>query len=255
MERALVCVSFGTAQAQGRTDLEGVENALRAAAPDRLFVRAYASPAVRARLRQQGTEVPGLPEVLGQLAARGVADVAVQPTHLLYGGEYEKLQAETARWKGCFAGLRLGEPLLADTSDLLAVAGAVGRAWPPVPGEALVLMGHGARQQAGMVYPALQSAFTLQGRRDVFVAVPRGWPTLEALLPALQAGGWRQVHLVPLLLSAGGHACRDMAGEEPGSLRQQLLAAGFTVRCTLQGLGCLPEIRQLYCEKLARILE
>lgn len=255
MKKALVCVSFGTGAESGRADLQAVEAALQAAAPDRLFTRACASPAVRAILRARGVASVGLSEALEALAARGVEDVAVQPAYLLYGGEYDKIRAETARWQGCFACLRLGEPLLAGTEDLQRVAQALAEAWPPVPGEALILMGHGTPHFAGMAYAALQSAFALQGRRDVFVVVPRGWPTLEAILPALRAGGYGAAHLVPLLLTAGAHACRDMAGEAPGSLKRQLQAAGLSVRCTLQGLGSLTAIQRLYCEKLARLLE
>lgn len=255
MKKALVCVSFGTGAESGRADLQAVEAALQAAAPDRLFTRVCASPAVRAILRARGVASVGLSEALEALAARSVEDVAVQPAYLLYGGEYDKIRAETARWQGCFACLRLGEPLLAGAEDLQRVAQALAEAWPPVPGEALILMGHGTPHFAGMAYAALQSAFALQGRRDVFVVVPRGWPTLENVLPALRAGGYGAAHLVPLLLTAGAHACRDMAGEAPGSLKRQLRAAGLSVRCTLQGLGSLTAVQRLYCEKLARLLE
>ena len=63
------------------------------------------------------------------------------------------------------------------------------------------------------------------------------------------------MHLVPLLLVAGDHACHDMAGDDPESWKSQLEVAGFTVRCTLEGLGRLPGIQQLYCAKLKEILE
>ena len=86
MKKALVCVSFGTGAESGRADLQAVETALQAAAPDRLFTRACASPAVRAILRARGVASVGLSEALEALAARGVEDVAVQPAYLLYGG-------------------------------------------------------------------------------------------------------------------------------------------------------------------------
>lgn len=254
MKQALVCVSFGTLVENGRADLEAVETALRDAAPGRAFFRAYTSSIIRRRLQARGVAAQSLAEVLEMLAQRGFEDVCVQPTHLLCGYEYDKIKAETAEYQSRFARLLLGEPLLAGTQDLQAVAQAVAGIWPRTPGEALVLMGHGTDHFAGVVYPALQSAFALQDRDDVFVATVEGWPSLAEILPGLRARGYKSVHLAPLLLVAGDHACHDMAGDDPDSWKQQLQAEGLSVRCTLQGLGRQPRFQQLYREKLDRML-
>lgn len=255
MKQALVCVSFGTTVANGRADLSAVENALRAAAPDYRFACAWTSRIIRKRLAAKGEMVDSLPEALEKLLAEGYADVTVQPTHLLYGYEYDKIKSEIAPYKEHFARLVLRRPLLADTEDLQAVAAVLGQAYPAKSGEALLFMGHGTEHFAGVVYPALQSVFTLQERNDIFVATVEGWPNLAQMLPQLQNGGYRRVHLVPLLLVAGDHACHDMAGDDPESWKSQLEAAGFTVHCTLEGLGRLPGIQRLYCNKLKEILE
>lgn len=255
MKQALVCVSFGTTVANGRTDLMAVESALQQVAPDVPFFRALTSRIIRKRLAARGEVAHSLPEALETLAAAGYTDVAVQPTHLLYGYEYDKIKAEIAPYLARFSRLVLGNPLLADTHDLQAVAEALGKVYPARPEEALILMGHGTEHFAGVVYPALQSTFALQGRTDTFVATVEGWPTLEDILPQICAAGYRKAHLVPLLLVAGDHACHDMAGETPDSWKSRLEAAGFTVRCTLEGLGRLPAIQQLYCDKLKEILE
>lgn len=81
------------------------------------------------------------------------------------------------------------------------------------------------------------------------MATLHGWPALDDVLPALHAAGNRRVHLMPFLLGAGAHACRNLAGQDPASWQTRLRAAGFTVRCTLRGLGSLPGIQQLYCQK------
>ena len=255
MKQALVCVSFGTTVANGRKDLLAVEQVLQAAAPERQFICAWTSRIIRKRLAAQGESVNSLPEVLEQLASDGYTDVAVQPTHLLYGYEYDKIKAEIAPYTARFSRLALGKPLLADTGDLQRVAGILNKAYPAKPQEALLLMGHGTEHFAGVVYPALQSVFTLQGQTGVFVAAVEGWPGLEQVLPQIHGAGYRKVHLVPLLLVAGDHACKDMAGPSPESWKNQLEKAGFTVRCTLEGLGRLPDIQQVYCDKLRELLE
>lgn len=255
MKQALVCVSFGTTLPKGRTDIIAVETALQRTAPERYFARAFTSGMIRKCLAAHREPVDGLSRSLDRLLEEKYTDVAVQPTHLLYGYEYDKIKAEISRYADRFFRLALGRPLLADANDLANVAGILDRAYPRRQGEILVLMGHGTEHFAGVVYPALQSTFTLQGIKDVLVATVEGWPGLDEILPQLQRSGCRRVHLAPLLLVAGDHACHDMAGSQPESWKNRLEAEGFSVRCTLEGLGRMPEIQQLYCNKLREILE
>lgn len=249
MQNALLCTGYGAVDPRPRADRAAVEAALQAAAPGWAFARAVTSPAMRARMAQNGLPADSATQALEKLAAAGCRTVVVQPTNLLYGQDYEALCAEAAAYAGKFEHLRVGEPLLACSADLAAAARAVAAACPPQPGETLLLAGHGAGRFAGVVYPALQGVFALQGRQDVLVAVLHGWPALDDVLPALHGTGSRRVHLMPFLLGAGAHACRDLAGPSPASWQTRLQAAGFTVRCTLQGLGSLPGIQQLYCQK------
>lgn len=255
MKKALVCVSFGTTLPNGRRDIAAVETRLQCTVPEQKFVRAFTSAIIRRRLAAQGEKVDSLSQVLERLLQEQFTDVLVQPTHLLYGYEYDKIKTEISQYTARFGKLVLGRPLLADVKDLADVAGILDRAYPRQPGEVLLLMGHGTEHFAGVVYPALQSIFALQGIKDVLVATVEGWPGLEEILPQLQKSGCHQVHLAPLLLVAGDHACHDMAGEQPDSWKSRLQAAGFPVRCTLEGLGRMPEIQQLYCNKLKEILE
>ena len=122
MKQALLAVSFGTSVPRARQDIEAVERVLAAGAPERAFCRAYTSPTIRRILAERGEPVPGLPEALEALAAAGVEDAAVQPTHLLYGFEYDKLKADAAAFAGRFARLALGRPLAADSESLRALA-------------------------------------------------------------------------------------------------------------------------------------
>ena len=139
MKQALLAVSFGTSVPRARQDIEAVERVLAAGAPERAFCRAYTSPTIRRILAERGEPVSGLPEALEALAAAGVEDVAVQPTHLLYGFEYDKLKADAAAFAGRFARLALGRPLAADSESLRALAACMVRRF-----------GHGARRQHGL---------------------------------------------------------------------------------------------------------
>ena len=47
-----------------------------------------------------------------------LSGVIVQPTHLLYGYEYDKLKVEAEALGGKFESLVVGRPLLANNSDI-----------------------------------------------------------------------------------------------------------------------------------------
>ena len=175
----------------------------------------------------------------------------MQPTHILYGHEYDKIKAEMAPWQGRFDTLRIGRPLLADTADIQTLTEALSQAYPPREDEALILFGHGTDHFANAVYPALQTSFQLAGREDVLIGTVEGWPVYEEISRQLKSGGRKCVHLVPLMLVAGDHAMNDMAGEEADSWASRLAAEGYTVRCTVQGLGLLPAVQGMYCAHTA----
>jgi sirohydrochlorin cobaltochelatase len=56
----------------------------------------------------------------------------------------------------------------------------------------------------------------------------------------------RKVTLVPLLFVAGDHARNDIAVDWKEALEKQ----GFTVEVSLEGLGEVPEIQDLYIKKI-----
>ena len=105
-----------------------------------------------------------------------------------------------------------------------------------------------------MAYPALQTALRLIGCENGFVGTVKGWPGYEEVLRQLEAGGYREVKLVPMLLASGGATFREMAGDGPDSWQARLKEAGFTVYPVFQGLGALPEVQQLYRTQLRRLI-
>lgn len=248
MKQALIVTSFGTSVPEARRSITAVENALERAAAGYTVLRAFTSPTIRRILAGRGEQVPSLTETLEQLCAGGVERVVVQPTHLLYGYEYDKLKAEAERFAGRFARLEVGRPLAADSRDILRLAEKLAEANPRREGAVTVYMGHGTEHFANAVYPALQTAFQLAGRSDILVGTVEGWPGLTDILR--QLGTPCQVRLLPLMLVAGDHARNDMAGD----WREAFEQAGHTVRCEFTGLGELAWVQEMYRDKLLEIL-
>lgn len=248
MRQALVMLSFGTTVPEARVSIEAVEKAMEAAAAGYTAVRAYTSPTVRRILAERGEKVPSLTEGLERLYGEGVSRVLVQPTHLLYGYEYDKLKAEAEKYSERFEKLVVGEPLLADKNDILRFAEEIARTCPQRQGEATVYMGHGTGHAANEVYPALQKSLNRAGRSDICIGTVEGWPGLAEVRQMLKAPC--RVRLTPLMLVAGDHARKDMAVVWKKALEQ----AGHSVHCGFTGLGELLWVQGMYRDKLMKIL-
>ena len=190
--KAVVIASFGTGVPEARGSITAVEAALSAAADGYICVRVFTSPAIRRILKGRGEDVPGLTEALEHLAAQGVRQVAVQPTHLLYGCEYDRLKAEAEALAGRFASLETGRPLLADSGSVRRFAQNLSRDHPAEEGTVTVFMGHGAGGFANEVYPAMQSALDTLGRSDLCIGAMKGRPDLDDILRRLEPGEERK---------------------------------------------------------------
>lgn len=254
-QKALVCASFGTTVPTAAADIAGVEQALAAAAPGWQLLRAYTSGMVRTALAGRGQPEDSVPEALARAAAAGCRRVLVQPTHFLWGVEYDKLKAQALAAAPGFDWLRVGRPLLDDTRDLRALAGAIGALYPAEPGRAVVLMGHGSAHRANVVYPALQGIFELQSRPDIRVGTVEGWPGLAEVCAALARSRASRVLLVPLMLVAGDHAQNDMAGPGPHSWCSVLAGQGYRVDWVRHGLGSEKAVQDLYAAHLRGVLQ
>ena len=250
MKKALLCVSFGTSVPEARAGIDAVARVLRDGFSDSVFELAFTSPTIRKILKSRGEEICSVPEAFEKLLEQGVTDVTVQPTHLLYGIEYDKIRDQVAIYRDKFQSVILGRPLVADTEDMKKLAEVLAQQYPPRDGEALVLFGHGTDHAYNAVYPAMQTAFNLMGRKDVIVGTVEGWPALADVMKELEEGRFRAVRLVPMMLVAGDHAMNDMAGQDEDSWKSVLEGKGYSVSCVMSGLGVLDCVQQMYLQHL-----
>ena len=58
-----------------------------------------------------------------------------------------------------------------------------------------------------------------------------------------------------MLLVAGDHSKNDMTGDEPDSLRGMLEQEGFEASWTLQGLGEISAVREIYVQRAKNAFE
>lgn len=256
MKKAILVVSFGTSYPDTlEKTILATENTIAAAFPGWEVRRAFTSSMIMKKLfRRDGVQIDNVAQAMAKLEAEGFTHVAVQPTHVMHGEEYEKLLKQLAPYRLRLQ-VQVGEPLLDKQADYEAVTSAL-LSWLPQPeeNEALVLMGHGTPHFANASYGQLEQ--NLQDACDrVYVATVEGYPTLERVMAQLaKRPEIRRITLAPFMLVAGDHARNDMAGSED-SWKQQLEEQGYDVTCILKGLGECPEIRELFVQHCREAVE
>ena len=249
MGKTILLAGFGTARWTDYAPAAGaLEGELAAAFPGWSVQRTFASCRLAAALTQQGHPTPHLPAALEALAAAGGA-LAVLPTYLAAGGEYAALVAQLAALRPRLPRLAVARPLLFSEEDCIQVARALAGGISLEEDEGLVLMAHGSRAAGVAPYRPLAAALPA---RVALGAMVSGGP--EAAGQQLLRAGYRRCALAPLLVCAGGHVRREMAGPGPDSWLSRLREMGLTVRPLCQGLAELPALRALYCRHLENAL-
>lgn len=245
----MLVASFGTTHEDTTAkNIAAIEQSVEAVLSGWDVGRVYTSNMVMRILEKRGAHVDNLSAALETARQQGVRRVAVAPTHLLYGEEYEKLPALAEPFSGSFDSLTIGKPLLASTEDLLEVVRVLSEAYPARAGRAVVFMGHGTVHYVNPVYAALQSMFRLAGREDIIMGTVEAYPAIEQVIQQVKQGGFTRALLAPFMLVAGDHAKNDMAGSDEDSWQSLLQAEGVEVEAVLKGLAEYPGILKLYTQ-------
>lgn len=247
-KKGILLVSFGTSYQETREKtIDALQRHVEAAFPEYAVFMAFTSAMVRNILKKRGMDVPDVKAALDAMQKAGIAEVVVQPTHLLHGIEYERMRKDLHSYWTAFDHLQVGRPLLSSTEDmkrvLHTVVEAVSEQIPSFKASetlsetALVLMGHGTHHFSNAVYPALNYIAGDMGYRHVYIGTVEGYPEVETMIESVKANGYRKVLLTPLMFVAGDHAQNDMASDEADSWKTLFEAAGFEVTCLVRGLG------------------
>ena len=192
-------------------------------------VESLSVPVFAACLSPKSAEVPSVSRILSQMAHSGFSPLFVQPMGLLAGENFQCLYSQvSALGRKLNEPVQIGRPLLSKEEDQKAIVRILSRL-PRSDGEALVLIGHGTAHPSGAAYPALQAMGETMGIPHWYVSTLRD---REALLTLLQRDGIRRALLVPLFLSFGFHARRDLSNRLSDFLQQN----GILTRCHPAGL-------------------
>ena len=240
---ALLTVCFGTADAD-RFDrcFAAVHRRAAAQGTYRMALLAVMSERVRAVLTAGGREVFSPQGALDILSHRGMHRVLVRSLFLSEGVEWERLHALCTEQSGRFERLDLTPPLLC--GDPAACAAALDCLFPPQPGGAVLLYGHGREAGENTPYLRLLSHLRARGRSDIFLALMHGRPDAGSAIKMMRDQGIAQVRLVFFMLCTGHHAREALA---PNGVAEQLRRAGIRTQAVDCELGGCPQFQQLFC--------
>lgn len=250
--KAILAVSFGTGcRKELDMTIGAIEKTIAAAFPDYSVCRAFTSRAVIGRLKEQGgLDVDDVEKALDRAADDGAAELIVQPTHLLEGHDYTELRKILKKKQGKFSRAAVGRPLLSSDADLDAVIRAVTDRTAGLGGKetAICLMGHGTEGEGNNVYARMQDKLERGGCGSYYIGVMESRPSLEEVLQMMEGRGYQKVVLMPLMVTAGHHARKEMAGDGKNSWKSVLESRGYEVRCVMEGLGQIPAVRNIYAD-------
>ena len=264
MKQAIVVVGFGVGdvQVKKRCIDSLLEDLSRSFSEDYDIYEAWTSDFLRRKMAKEGYIYPNLAGVLENLKAQSYEIVAVMPTHLTPGEEWQKkIMPVLKEYEAAFPHLGFMEPVLAAASpeDFASITEDIQTFFQLedlTAGEELVLMGHGSPHYHNPIYEYLQS-FADKQKWPVHIGVvePEDYPNQQDVIDRLLAKGCQKVYLRPLLLAGGNHATYDLAGKQEDSWKNRLSQAGLEVRYSTKGLGEYEAFRGLYVKKLADFLQ
>ena len=246
MEKAprpvILVTSFGTTFESSRSITIGaIESVIAERFPEYEVRRAFTSNNIRRILLERDKiKIDSVPEALEKVAAEGIRQAIVMPTHMLEGEEYDnKIVNVVKEFKVRIPDIRIGRALLTNAMDyrhLAAILDSATEAFK-APGTARVFMGHGTEHKANQGYATLQQAIEARGIDDMFIGTVEAEPTLDDMVRIVKDKGFKNVVLSPMMIVAGDHATNDMAGDEEGSWKNTFEKAGIGVTCRVTGLG------------------
>lgn len=245
---AILVISFGTSYEETRKKtIEQIESDLHHAFPEYPLYRAWTSPRIRAKLRKRdGIHIMDIDEAMTQLKADGIRNVIVQPTYVITGFESDAMKEKVLAHKKDFDSVIICDSLMVSKQDKEEVCQAMIREYHPEADEVLLFMGHGTEHVANELYPEMDQLFKDFGYSNMHMGTVEGDFCIESFLDELKELHPDHIHLAPFMIVAGDHATNDMSGEDDDSWKSILEKEGYSVTCTLKGLGEIQDIRNIF---------
>ncbi|MBR1645322.1 MAG: sirohydrochlorin cobaltochelatase [Selenomonadaceae bacterium] len=245
MRKAIILASFGSADDSIREKIFGkLATELQKNFPTFEVIQAFTSNFMIRKLERRNIFVPTVDAAILKLRADGFRKIFVLPTHLTAGEEFDN------KIKICAADdVEIVSPLL--TNDCATpfdkkVFATILECYPRADDEILILIGHGSPNRHNPVYENFQR---LSDEILIGVIESTDTPNFDDVVAKLPASG--KILLAPMLFNGGVHLSKDISD----TWKNRLIALGYEVRVSTNGLGAFEKFRALYIEKLREVID
>jgi sirohydrochlorin cobaltochelatase len=257
-EKVILVVSFGTSVNENRElTIGAIENDIRNAFPGYEIRRAFTSGIIINILkRRDNIFVDNTAQAMEKLVADKIREVVVLPTHIMPGFEYNGIVDTVNKYLNSFESLKICPPLLATDRDYDETIDAIIKESAPKrkADTAQIFMGHGTENEAYEVYDRIQHMLIQTDYDDYIIGTVAAKPGREEIRQAVSKLNVKRVILQPLMVVAGEHAKKDMAGDGEDSWKSMLINDGYDVEVNLKGLGQIQAIRDIYVRHAKEVM-
>ncbi|MDV4149458.1 sirohydrochlorin cobaltochelatase [Clostridium sp. AL.422] len=252
MAKAIVIVSFGTANLEGLKILEDFENKIRESFNGKYHVcKAFTSSMISNILfTKYGKSVPRLEEVLFNLSNDRYKEVYIQPLHIIEGSEYLSIVKTIEEYDYSFSKITLGRVIMGENEGrLMEGCNLIVDSMEEDLNKSknLVLVGHGSKVMDTEGYNLLKNTFLERGFKSVFIGTLDGENKREDVVNALIDNKINETIMAPILMLPGNHIVKDIFGNK-NSWKSLFQENNITVESSEKSLLEYDEIRNFYIE-------
>lgn len=257
-DKELIVASFGTSFFETRIrTICAIEDRMEQEFPDFSIRRAFTSEMIIRKLKKSyNINIDNLEEALLRGLRNGVKEIVVQPTLLMDGIEYHKVNEIVDRFRSSFETVSVGAPLLNTRDDLFDLTKCLtDRLAQFDDGKtAVCLMGHGTEAQSNEVYAEFEQVLHEMGHKNYCIGTVEAKPNVYDLLNKIRGLDVNRVVLMPLMIVAGDHATNDMAGSDESSWKSIFEKAGYSVACVMEGLGEFQDVQNIFVRHVRALI-
>jgi len=258
-KKEIIVASYGTTYNKTRTiTIGGIENAFREAYPDYKIQRVFTFQYFIDKLQSKaGLKVLNIEEALEKAISEGVEEVVIQPTFVLSGNELNKFIERAKAYESKFKKMTISSPLITTKEDMKAVARIfVDRTAEYDDGKtAICIMGHGNDSESNKMYKQMEKYLHKSGKKNYFVGTVHDDSSVDEILKVMHKRDcYKNVVLIPMMITSGEHIINDMAGEGPESWKSIFSRLGFNVTCIFEGMGQYYDIQMMFVNHTRKAL-
>jgi len=254
MLKAIIIVSFGTADLRGIKELEKFEEEIKESTRNKYYVcKAFTSKLLsKAVLNKYDKIVPTLEELLVNLNNEGYKEVYIQPLYIIEGKEYLGIKKVVEEYIHYFSKILLGNAFMSKKEDKLKksfnlIFTVTKKDLSKT--DNIVLVGHGSKSADTEIYNTLKEFFVKNGYKNIYVGTLEGKIKKEEVLNQLIKNNIKNLTIIPIFMLQGKHIKRDVFGES-NSWESLIKEHNIKVKSIKKSLLEYEEIRKYYINEI-----